>query len=45
MKGTMSGLAAIVLILCAGMPAGAQGTEWKTLNDEVMSLCRHWELF
>ncbi|MGA2027731.1 MAG: tetratricopeptide repeat protein [Syntrophobacteraceae bacterium] len=40
MKRIMSGLAALVLILCAGMPARAQGTEWKTLNDEVMSLYR-----
>ena len=29
-----------VLILCTGMPARAQGAEWKTLNDEVMSLYR-----
>ena len=40
MKRTMCGLAALLLILCASMPARAQGTEWKKLNDEVMSLYR-----
>ncbi|MFH1110936.1 MAG: tetratricopeptide repeat protein [Planctomycetota bacterium] len=27
-----------LLVFGTGMPVSAQGTEWKTLNDEVMSL-------
>ena len=38
MKRSMSGLAALLLILWTGIPAHAQGTEWKTLNSEFMSL-------
>ena len=40
MKRTMSGLVAILLILCTGLSAHGQGIEWKTLNDEAMSLYR-----
>ncbi len=40
MKKTMSGLVALLLILCTGISAHAQGIEWETLNDEVMSLYR-----
>ena len=38
MKRIMSGLAALVLILCAGMPVLAKGAEWKALNDEAVTL-------
>jgi len=38
MKRTMTALVALLLILCTGIPAHAQGIEWETLNDEVMSL-------
>ncbi len=34
MKRTMSGLAALLFILCTGISAHAQGIEWKKLNDE-----------
>ncbi|MDP3027902.1 MAG: tetratricopeptide repeat protein [Deltaproteobacteria bacterium] len=40
MKRTMSGLLALLLIICTGIPAYAQGIEWETLNGEVMSLYR-----
>jgi tetratricopeptide (TPR) repeat protein len=38
MKRIMSGLVALLLILCTGIPAHAQGIEWEQLNDEVTSL-------
>jgi hypothetical protein len=45
MKRMMSGLVALLLVLCTGISAHAQGTEWKKLNSEVMSLYRqgHYE--
>ena len=38
MKRTMSGLVVLLLFLCPDISAHAQGIEWETLNDEVMSL-------
>lgn len=40
MKRTTTALLVLLLIFCAGVPAHAQGTEWETLNDEVMALYR-----
>lgn len=40
MKIIMSGLAALLLILYTDISVHAQGIEWETLNDEVMSLHR-----
>ena len=40
MKRTTSGLAALVLIFCTGVPVLAKGAEWKALNDEAVSLYR-----
>jgi len=40
MKRTISGVVALLLILCAGITAHAQGVEWETLKDEAMSLYR-----
>ena len=38
MKRVMSGLAALVLVLCTGIPVFAKGAEWKALNEEAVSL-------
>jgi Tfp pilus assembly protein PilF len=34
----MSGFVALLFILCTGITAYAQGVEWETLNNEVVSL-------
>ena len=40
MKRVMSGLAALVLVLCTGIPVFAKGTDWETHNDDFESLYR-----
>jgi len=40
MKRTTSGFVALLLLLCSCISAHAQGIEWKTLNEEVVSLYR-----
>src|SRR5260370_18716613 len=40
MNRPMLGLVVLLLLLCTGIPAHAQGAEWEELNREVMSLSR-----
>ena len=40
MKKTLTALVVLLLIICSGISVYAQGIEWETLNDEVMSLYR-----